>query len=179
MTEFLSATSLGKDKPVALVIDGVMPNGEETKWLSTLLLHPSCQQACLIMLSAEVAETQRAAYLQLGAMDHLQKPMHLAELQKVVSTVSGHIARKASSQLNPFIQHCSQTKIGKRQALVLTYPCGDDNFSVPRLFGGLYPSNCATNDSFPPTHTWTTNNAQIAYSLPTFVNRCRNPTEPI
>ena len=94
VTEFLSATSLGKDKPVALVIDGVMPNGEEMKWLSTLLLHPSCQQACLIMLSAEVAEPQRAAYLRLGAMDHLQKPMHLDELKAVVTTVSSHITHK-------------------------------------------------------------------------------------
>ncbi|WP_157816183.1 response regulator [Spirosoma pollinicola] len=96
VTEFLSATSLGNDKPVALVMDGVIPNGEEMKWLSTLLLHPSCQQACLIMLSAEVTEAERAAYLRLGASDHLQKPMHLDELQLVVSTVSSHIARKVS-----------------------------------------------------------------------------------
>ena len=98
VTEFLSATSLGKDKPVALVMDGVVPSGEEMKWLSMLLLHPSCQQACLIMLSEEVAELQRETYLRLGASDYLQKPARLTELQKVVSTVSGHIARKASSQ---------------------------------------------------------------------------------
>jgi DNA-binding response OmpR family regulator len=94
VAEFLSATSLGKDKPVALVMDGVVPGGEEMKWLSTLLLHPSCQQACLIMLSAEVAHTQREASLRLGASDHLTKPTHLDELQVVVLTVSNHIANK-------------------------------------------------------------------------------------
>ncbi|AUD06739.1 response regulator [Spirosoma pollinicola] len=95
VTEFLSATSLGHDKPVALVMDGVVPDGEEMKWLSTLLLHPSCQQACLIMLSAEVTQPQREAYLRLGASDHLQKPVRLQELQEIVSTVSTHIARKS------------------------------------------------------------------------------------
>ena len=94
VTEFLSATSLGKDKPVALVMDGVIPDGEEMKWLSTLLLHPSCRQACLLMLSAEVAEPQRADFLRLGATDHLQKPIRLDELRIVMSTVSNHIARK-------------------------------------------------------------------------------------
>ncbi|AUD04243.1 hypothetical protein CWM47_21805 [Spirosoma pollinicola] len=95
VAEFISATSLGNDKPVALVMDGVVPDGEEIKWLSTLLLHPSCQKACLIMLSGEVIEQQRIDYLRLGATDHLQKPVHLDDLQVVVLTVSNHIAHNS------------------------------------------------------------------------------------
>lgn len=101
VSAFLSATSLGKDKPVALVIDGVIPSGEEMKWLSTLLLHPSCQQACLIMLSAEVADPQRKASLRLGASDHLPKPTHLDELQSVVLTVCNYIANRKNSLPTP------------------------------------------------------------------------------
>ncbi|GAB3780683.1 hypothetical protein GCM10028818_33360 [Spirosoma horti] len=94
ISAYFSATSLGKDTPVALVMDGVIPDGEEMKWLSTLLLHPSCQQACLIMLSAEVDEQQREASLRLGAADHLQKPSNLNDLQAAVSKVSSHVAAK-------------------------------------------------------------------------------------
>jgi len=91
VSAFLSATSLGKDTPVALVMDGVIPDGEEMKWLSTLLLHPSCQQACLIMLSAEVDDQQREASVRLGAADHLQKPSNIHELQTMILQVSAHI----------------------------------------------------------------------------------------
>ncbi|MFD2937310.1 response regulator [Spirosoma flavum] len=92
---FLSATSLGKSRPVALVMDGVVPRGEETKWLSTILLHPSCEQACMIMLSSQVNDQEREAYMRLGATDHLIKPINLDQLQSVVSTVSDHVAAKA------------------------------------------------------------------------------------
>ena len=94
VAEFLSATSLGKDKPVALVMDGVFPRGDEMKWLSTLLLHPVYQQACLIVLSADVDEQQREASLRIGASDHLTKPTCLDELQTAILTVNNHIANR-------------------------------------------------------------------------------------
>ncbi|MBD2756585.1 hypothetical protein [Spirosoma validum] len=91
---FLSAAALGKSNPVALVIDGVVPRGEESKWLSTMLLHPSCEKACLIMLSAQLEEPQHQTYLNLGATDHLIKPVTVEELKSTVLRVSGHIADK-------------------------------------------------------------------------------------
>lgn len=91
---FLSAAALGKPNPVALLMDGVVPSGEEPKWLSTLLLHPSCEQACLIMLSEEFNDQPHQKYLQLGATDHLIKPVNLVELQASVLTVSRHIAAR-------------------------------------------------------------------------------------
>lgn len=92
---FLSAASLGKSNPVALVIDGVVPRGEEAKWLSTMLLHPSCERACLIMLSGEIQEELHTTYMQLGATDHLLKPVSLDELKALILTLSRHIdARK-------------------------------------------------------------------------------------
>lgn len=89
---FIIAAGLGKSNPVALVIDGVVPRGEETKWLSTMLLHPSCQDACLIMLSEELEEAKHQRYMQLGAADHLIKPSTMNDLKISVLTVSGHIA---------------------------------------------------------------------------------------
>ena len=88
---FLSDSGLGKTNPVALVLDGVIPTGEETKWLSTMLLHPSCQNACLIMLSAQIEELQHERYMRLGAADHLVKPATIDELKASISTVIGHI----------------------------------------------------------------------------------------
>ena len=89
--DFLSEAALGKSNPVALVLDGVVPRGEETKWLSTMLLHPSCQQACLIMLSAQLEELQHERYMRLGAADHLIKPISSDDLKTSISTVVGHI----------------------------------------------------------------------------------------
>ncbi len=93
---FLSATSLGQSKPVALIMDGVVPRGEETKWLSTMLLHPSCAQSCLIMLSEELEEAKHQAYMQLGATDHLIKPVSMHDLEASVLRVSGHIRARNS-----------------------------------------------------------------------------------
>lgn len=89
---FLSAAALGKSNPVALVMDGVVPRGEETKWLSTMLLHPSCEKACLIMLSTQLEDQQHQVYMDLGATDHLIKPVSIHELKASVLRVSGHIA---------------------------------------------------------------------------------------
>ena len=89
---FLAASGLGQSNPVAVVMDGVVPRGEESKWLSTLLLHPSLQQACLIMLSAQLEDHHHEAYLRLGAKDHLIKPVNLEELKISVLKVSDHIA---------------------------------------------------------------------------------------
>ncbi|GAB3804994.1 hypothetical protein GCM10028819_37400 [Spirosoma humi] len=97
ISAYLTATSLGKDMPVALVMDGVIPDGEEMKWLSTLLLHPSCQRACLIMLSAEVDDQQREASVQLGAADHLQKPSSLDELKASILQVSAHVTARSNN----------------------------------------------------------------------------------
>jgi DNA-binding response OmpR family regulator len=91
---FLSASSLGKTNPVALVMDGVVPRGEETKWLSTLLVHPSCEKACIIMLSSEASDELHQTYIQMGATDHLTKPVSLEQLQSMVTIVSGHIAAR-------------------------------------------------------------------------------------
>ncbi len=91
---FISAAALGKSNPVALVMDGVIPRGEEAQWLSTMLLHPSCVQACLIMLSADIDQEQHQAYMNLGAADHLVKPVSMDDLKASVLRVSGHIAAK-------------------------------------------------------------------------------------
>ncbi|SFE89980.1 response regulator [Spirosoma endophyticum] len=88
---FLSEAALGKTNPVALVLDGVVPRGEETKWLSTMLLHPSCQQACLTMLSAQIEELPHERYMRIGATDHLIKPVSSNDLNVLISTVVGHI----------------------------------------------------------------------------------------
>ena len=92
---FLLASALGKANPVALLMDGVIPRGEEAKWLSTMRLHPSCQKACFIMLSAELRQEQHQTYLNLGATDHLIKPVSLDELKASVLRVSEHIAARA------------------------------------------------------------------------------------
>ena len=94
LSAFLSATALGKSTPVALVMDGVIPRGEETNWLSTLLLHPSCRQSCMIMLSGELKEQEHQLWLNLGATDHLLKPTNLDELKTSVLTVSRHISAR-------------------------------------------------------------------------------------
>lgn len=91
---FLAASGLGKSNPAALLIDGVVPRGEEIKWLSTLLLHPSCEWTCLIMLSEEMEEESHQNYLRLGAADHFIKPVNLDELQASVLRVSGHVATR-------------------------------------------------------------------------------------
>ena len=91
---FLTAVGLGQANPAALMIDGVAPRGEEIKWLSTLLLHPSCEQACLIMLSEEFEDQAHQSYLRLGATDHIIKPANLTELQASVLTVSRHVATR-------------------------------------------------------------------------------------
>ncbi|RZM21864.1 MAG: hypothetical protein EOO88_31180 [Pedobacter sp.] len=108
VSAFLSATSLGKDTPVALVMDGVVPDGQEMKWLSTLLLHPSCQQACLIMLSAEIDDQQREASLRLGSADHLQKPSYLHELEATILQVSTHIAARCHTIVSQGIMYRNQ-----------------------------------------------------------------------
>lgn len=91
---FIAAASLGRSNPVALLIDGLAPRGEEAKWLSTLLLHPSCEQACLIMLSEEFEDQAHENYLRLGAADHLIKPANLDELQISVGRVNEHLASR-------------------------------------------------------------------------------------
>jgi len=94
ISAFLSATALGRSNPVALVMDGVIPRGEETKWLSMLLLHPSCSQACMIMLSSELKEEEHQLWMNLGATDHLIKPISIDELKATVLAVSEHIAAR-------------------------------------------------------------------------------------
>ena len=94
---FVSAAALGQSTPVALVMGSVVPKGEEVQWLSTLLLLPSCQQGCLIMLSAAMEEKTHQTYMDLGATDHLLKPTSLDELYVVITTVSRHIASRAEA----------------------------------------------------------------------------------
>ena len=91
---FLVASGLGHSHPVALLLDGVVPRGDEMNWLSTLLIHPSCQQACVIVLSDGLLKEQHQAYLRLGAADHLVKPSTHQELQAVVMKVSAHVAAR-------------------------------------------------------------------------------------
>ena len=91
---FLTAAALGKSNPVALLMDGVVPRNEEHKWLSTMLLHPSCERASMIMLSAEMEDQQHQIYMNLGATDHLIKPVSIEELKHSVLTVSKHIAAR-------------------------------------------------------------------------------------
>ena len=95
LNAFLSTATLGQSKPVALVLDGIMPRGEEMNWLSTLLLHPSSQQAAIIMLSEEIEQPKHQAYMNLGAADHLRKPHNQEALKEVVLAVSNHVAAKA------------------------------------------------------------------------------------
>ncbi|MVM28438.1 response regulator [Spirosoma sp. HMF4905] len=92
---FLSAASLSQSKPSALLLDGVVPRQEDLHWLSTLLLHPSCEQACIIMLSEEFDALKHAAYLRLGATDHLLKPSNLEDMHVAILRVSDHIATRA------------------------------------------------------------------------------------
>ena len=91
---FVSGAAMGKSNPVALVMGSVVPRGEEVQWLSTLLLHSSCQQACLIMLSTDMEEKKHRTYMDLGATDHLAKPMTMNDLKTSVLRVSEHIASK-------------------------------------------------------------------------------------
>ncbi|RZK36972.1 MAG: hypothetical protein EOO61_09620 [Hymenobacter sp.] len=89
---FVTAAALGKSNPTALVMGSVVPRGEEVQWLSTMLLHPSCQQACLPMLSDDMREQKHRTYMDLGATDHLVKPVTTDELKASVFKVSEHIA---------------------------------------------------------------------------------------
>lgn len=92
---FLRAAALARSNPAALVMDGVAPRGEETKWLGRMLLHPRCAQSCIIMLSEQMQDEQHQAFMSLGATDHLLKPVSIAELQATVLTVSRHIAARS------------------------------------------------------------------------------------
>ena len=91
---FLAAVTLETSMPVALLLDGVVPRGEETNWLGTLQRHPATQQAALIMLSAEFHPEQHQTYMTLGVTDHLLKPSNHHELEEVVRKVSGHVAAR-------------------------------------------------------------------------------------
>lgn len=92
--DFVLAAALGNANPAALIMGSVVPRGEEVKWLNTMLLHPSCQQACLIMLSADMGEQKHWTYMDLGATDHLVKPVTTDELKASVFRISEHIALK-------------------------------------------------------------------------------------
>lgn len=91
VSRFLEATSLGESKPVALILDGVVPRGEEAKWLSTMLLHPGYEHLCIFMLSTDIHEEERKNYLRLGASDYLIKPSGRQELQMTIQKVTAHI----------------------------------------------------------------------------------------
>ena len=88
---FLSATHLGQSKPAVLVLDGVVPRGEEAKWISTLMHHASSKQARIIMLSEEMVPQHHQTYMNLGVADHLIKPSSKQMLKEVVMKVSSHV----------------------------------------------------------------------------------------
>ena len=85
---FLSETATGP-KPIAVVLDGVVPSGEEEAWLSTFLANDCCQNTPIYMLTGQFNEDDQQTYLALGATGYLIKPTSREELQRIVVKVSG------------------------------------------------------------------------------------------
>lgn len=86
---FLLETTIGP-KPIAVVLDGVVPSGEEEAWLSKFLVNDCCQNTAIFMLTEQFNEDDQQIYLALGATDYLIKPTNRAELQRLVIKVSGY-----------------------------------------------------------------------------------------
>ena len=86
---FLVATASGP-KPIAVVLDGVVPPGEEEAWLSKFLINDCCQNTPIFMLTEQFKEDDQQLYLELGATDYLIKPTNRGELQRIVIKVSGY-----------------------------------------------------------------------------------------
>ncbi|WP_052731206.1 response regulator [Spirosoma radiotolerans] len=81
---FLSEATASPTKPSAIVLDGVVPKGEEAAWLKTFLSHICCANTPVFMLVGQSNEEDRQRYLDQGATDYLIKPTSSEELEKIV-----------------------------------------------------------------------------------------------
>ncbi|GAB3770041.1 response regulator [Spirosoma horti] len=81
---FLNEAITAPTKPSAIVLDGVVPKGEEVAWLKTLLSHVCCENTPVFMLVGQLKEEDRQRYLDQGATDYLIKPTSSEELEKIV-----------------------------------------------------------------------------------------------
>jgi DNA-binding response OmpR family regulator len=86
---FLSEACKAECKPMAIILDGIVPKGEEKTWLSTFLGHVCCHDTPVFMLAGQFKEEDQQSYLALGATGYLIKPTSSEELQKIILKVTG------------------------------------------------------------------------------------------
>ncbi|GAB4039033.1 response regulator [Spirosoma jeollabukense] len=93
---FLLATATGP-KPMAVVLDGVVPTGEEEAWLSKFLVNDCCLNTPVFMLAEQFNEADQQAYQALGATGYLCKPINRDELQRIVIKLIGYQSTASGS----------------------------------------------------------------------------------
>ena len=86
--DFLAVIKAPALKPAALIMDGVVPRGQEPTMLSAFLKHPDVKDVRIFMLSQQFIEQEHQTFLAMGATDHLIKPNNHEELKTVVLRVS-------------------------------------------------------------------------------------------
>ncbi|GAB4036098.1 hypothetical protein [Spirosoma gilvum] len=86
---FLSVVHQNERKPRAMILDGIVPHGEERDWLTTFLSHACCQHIPIYLLAAEYNPDEQKDYIDLGATEYLTKPNTTVELEQIVQKVIG------------------------------------------------------------------------------------------
>ena len=90
---FLDEAIKAATKPSAIVLDGVVPKGEEAAWLKTFLTHVCCKNIPVFMLVGQAKEEDRQCYLDQGATDYLIKPTSSEELQEIIKLLVPNIGK--------------------------------------------------------------------------------------
>ena len=88
--DFLDVVKAPAHKPAALIMDGVVPRGQEPTMLEAFLKHPDVKGVGIFMLSQQYIDHEHQTFLDMGATDHLIKPNNHEELKHVVLRVSEH-----------------------------------------------------------------------------------------
>ena len=84
---FLSEAEKATIKPIAIVLDGIVPPDDQEAWLTTFLGRICCQNIPVFILAGQFNQEEQQRFLALGATGYILKPSSREELQDVILQV--------------------------------------------------------------------------------------------
>lgn len=84
---FFDRPDLTTSPPVALLLDGLVPNNDEPYWLRRIVAHECCRALAVVMLSDHFTDAERQQFKALGASGFIIKPANQLELERAVLSI--------------------------------------------------------------------------------------------
>lgn len=84
---FLAEAAQKESKPMAIILDGIVPEDDQERWLTTFLGHVCCQNIPIFILTGQFNQSEKERFLELGATDYLLKPSTTQELHNLIQQV--------------------------------------------------------------------------------------------